>query len=186
MSELLREKKQKARNMGDLSSYPNRGQQSATAMASGDQGCARNNGRNTALSALAVLPRDREAVLAKHIAELSSCGYRYYIIQILQMATQMLEYYGLKSKDGALINESWYSAFLDRWPIARTVNKKNKLVPPEALKCINWDLVDLAATQDALALAGERDSQSKGKVRSASAVMTNMIVSYCSNTEGVS
>ena len=205
VSELLKERKQMSRSMGNASNNSeSRTSMSTRGTSQGrttirihrtdgcertqTPGCGSEETRRASLprpraDVTVVLPRDREEVLADHIAELSLHGYRYYIIQILQMATQMSEYYGLKSKDGALINESWYRAFLNRCPKAKTVNNTNKLVPSEALKCINWDLVDLAATQDALALTGDRGTsgkgdQSVGKMKSASALMTEMILSY--------
>ena len=206
VSELLKERKQMSRNKADASSngesrtsmstkgsnqkqtstrvQPPEGCERTRTPGNGSEETRRANLPGTRDNITLVLPRDREEVLANHIAELSSYGYRYYIIQILQMATQMSEYYGLKLKDGALINESWYRTFLNRCPKAKTVNNTNKLVPSEALKCINWDLVDLAATQDALALTGDhgapgRGDQSEGKMKSASALMTEMILSYC-------
>ena len=131
-----------------------------------------------------MLPRDREVMLANHITQLSLLGYKYYVIQVLQLATQMSEYYQLKNPDGTLLNERWYSGFLSRWPHASVAGLGQEVVPTEALKNINWDLVDLAATQDALqqeghggTSGGTDQSSSSKKKKSASELLTGMVLS---------
>ena len=151
----------------------------------GGSAFSRSNSRlQTPDDVTALLPKDREEMLANHIAQLGLLGYRYYIIQVLQLATQMSEYYQLKSPDGTLLSERWYAAFVSRWPRASVSSQAHKLVPSETLKNINWDLVDLAATQDALeqegygrGSGGTDQSERRRNKKSASDLLTEMIIS---------
>ncbi len=134
-----------------------------------------------------VLPRDREGIVVKHLQQLGDHGYRYTRLQFARVATQMAEYYKLIMADGKLLSDQWVTAFCRRWPEAETLlnsSTKQTLPAPEGAPInINWNLIDLAATQDALLTHPVTSVQPIEAQKTASNLLTSMVLSALKNAD---